>query len=518
MGSREQLACIALVHGLTCGCGHALAQGFNRRYDVLGQGLQENGWAIERSGENYLVIGTTPVVTSENIYINPIVYTLLLSAQGEVLASDTFVYEGHAVFPGMWNCMAPVRSGGFISGGSTFTDAWVQKHALWRVSPSGSINFLAEIGPEDQENFSRQAIECKNGDFLLVGETDSTGGIDASLVRTDSAGVLLWSRTYGGPYFDAGWSVDTTADDGFFVGGYYGYAPDIAYPDLWVFRVDGDGDTLWSRVWGEEFNDLMVNLTTKANGNPVLACAVRHFEEDEAHAYMAELDAADGSFIWQREYGPAVSGTSLTAPKEVAPGQGHIVVGALFDPIGGYDSGVMLRTSDTGDSLWMRTFYYHDSLVNYGWGYLYDVVSTLDGGFIACGTSHGEVGAPLPAGYSQDVWIVKVDSLGCIEPGCNIPMGISTQITNLRGALAIAPNPVASGGEVSVQVTLPESLRKEALRLSVVSADGKLITEQILSSRTSAVALPTSGFAGGLYHLHLISGGTWVAGAKLIIE
>jgi hypothetical protein len=233
---------------------------------------------------------------------------------------------------------------------------------------------------------------------------------------------------------------------------------------------------------------------------------------------MAELDADDGTFIWEREYGPAGSSNSLSIAKEVAPGAGHIAVGALVDNIGGYDSGIMLRTSDAGDSLWMRTFYYHDSLVNYGWGYLRDVVSTLDGGFIACGTSHGEVGGPLPPGYSQDVWIVKVDSLGCIEPGCNIPMGITAQITNLRGALSLSPNPVASGGEVNVQVTLPEGLRKEALRLCIVSAEGKLIAEHVLSSRSTAIALQTSGFAGGLYHLHLISGGTWVAGAKLIIE
>ncbi len=44
------------------------------------------------------------------------------------------------------------------------------------------------------------------------------------------------------------------------------------------------------------------------------------------------------------------------------------------------------------------------------------------------------------------------------------------------------------------------------------------MAEQSLSSRSTAITFQTSGLANGLYHLHLISGGTWVAGTKLIVE
>jgi hypothetical protein len=122
-----------------------------------------------------------------------------------------------------------------------------------------------------------------------------------------------------------------------------------------------------------------------------------------------------------------------------------------------------------------------------------------------------------------------VDSLGCIEPGCNIPLGITTQITNLRDALTVFPNPVAQGGTLTVQVALPEGFRKEPLRLSVVSADGRLVEELDLTlrsaeasregdSHTSQFTLHTSTYASGLYHLHLTSGTTWLSGAKLVVE
>ncbi|HMZ49259.1 MAG: T9SS type A sorting domain-containing protein [Flavobacteriales bacterium] len=512
---RATIACLVLAHGLPpFGGGHALAQGFNRRYDVLGQGFQENSWAIERAGNGFLAIGTTPYITSDSLYYNPVFYTLLLDQAGAVLGSDTFFYEAHATAPGTWNCTARRMNGGYVSGGGTLSQTETGRHALWLVDPGGHVDLVTEFGGEGQFNTSRQAIECKNGDFLLVGETDSTGTIDASLVRTDSAGVVLWSRTYGGPYFDSGWSVDTTADDGFFVGGQYGYSMSGPYARQWVLRVDAQGDTLWQRIWGDGLGHQNARLTTKANGDPIVAGGTTLVEYEDHFCYLSELAAEDGAVLWERHYDNAGFDMVLHIAKEVAPGAGHIAVGNAIDNEQGHDKGVMLRTMDNGDSLWLRTFVYQDTVMSNGKGFLYDVVPTLDGGFIACGPTYGEPGSPYPPGYSQDVWVVKVDSLGCIEPGCNIPMGITTQITNLKGALSLAPNP--AHGQCTVQVDLPLALRSEQLRLVVVSAQGQLVREVKVVQGRNTVDLST--LVPGLYHMHLANRDTWLAGAKLIME
>jgi hypothetical protein len=145
---------------------------------------------------------------------------------------------------------------------------------------------------------------------------------------------------------------------------------------------------------------------------------------------------------------------------------------------------------------------------------LRDVQPTPDGGFVAVGTTYGAINGNNPPGLSQDVWVVKVDSMGCLVPGCNIPLGITTQITNLKGALCVAPNP--AHGQCTVQVELPETLRSAHLRFAVVSAQGRLIREQKVAHGSNTLDL--SGLAPGLYHLHLANSDTWLAGAKLIIE
>ena len=173
---------------------------------------------------------------------------------------------------------------------------------------------------------------------------------------------------------------------------------------------------------------------------------------------MAELDQNNGEFIWEKWYGPVLNYTTLRVAKEISPVGGHIATGMAFAENSNFWQGILLRTADNGDSLWMRRYFYYDSLMTDGQGELNDVVPTLDGGFIACGFTQGSYTGPYPPGYSQDIWVVKVDSLGCIIPGCDdFSTVITEQATNLKEALAVYPNPVSSlngHGSTTVKVTL----------------------------------------------------------------
>ena len=124
-------------------------------------------------------------------------------------------------------------------------------------------------------------------------------------------------------------SVDTTLDDGYFIGGSYRVGEENL--EQWVQRVNAVGDTIWTKVWGSEFNDAPARVFTKANGNVLSASAWTYAPNSTAtQCYMAELDQEDGSILWEEWYGPVLNYTTLRVAKEINPGGGHIAVGMAF--------------------------------------------------------------------------------------------------------------------------------------------------------------------------------------------
>jgi hypothetical protein len=236
--------------------------------------------------------------------------------------------------------------------------------------------------------------------------------------------------------------------------------------------------------------------------------------------YIAVLDPGDGHVTWSHQYGPPLFSTTFFAGKECLNGD-IIACGVSYD--GGQHQGLLLRTTSNGDSLWMRHYAFHDSVIDQGSGRFWDVLPTADGGFIAAGVAYQPFNAPYPPGYSQDAWVVKVDSMGCIVPGCS-GVGITEQFTNLGDALKLYPNPVHD--QLHVGIHLPGNFATNGpLTLTVTSLEGKLVLQQQLppllgrgAGGEGDVLLDVSSLTAGLYSLHLSDATRWLAGKQFVVQ
>ena len=63
--------------------------------------------------------------------------------------------------------------------------------------------------------------QTNDSGFIAVGNTNSfgAGNSDIYLVKTNSLGDSMWTRTYGGVSADKGFSVRQTYDGGYIIGG-----------------------------------------------------------------------------------------------------------------------------------------------------------------------------------------------------------------------------------------------------------------------------------------------------------
>ena len=353
---------------------------------------------------------------------------------------------------------------------------------------------------------------------MITGETSASGtSLDGFLLKVDSLGNLEWVQTYGLPnrteYLT---TVDLAPGNGYYLGGQLD-AGGGNY-DQWLIRVDSAGTVDWDEQYGTQLNDAPnAHVTSLDDGSVVFATGWATVSQYVLNLVLVKVDAS-GMLVWDQAYGADGTNTTLYAVKEVSPGGDLIAVGESSHPDA--FNGVLLRTTAQGDSLWLRYYHYADSVWTLGKGTLRDVMPTPDGGFIAVGTAYPSSNNPNdPPIYGQDTWVVKVDSMGCLEPGCHVITGLQSQVTNWRGGLRLWPNPVPAQGQLHVAIDLPAGFAlRGPLRLALTDAAGRLVQEHALPGGVSSFSFPVSSLPAGLYHVHLLDATRWLSGGKVVVS
>jgi hypothetical protein len=239
--------------------------------------------------------------------------------------------------------------------------------------------------------------QTADGGYIITGETESFGAgvYDVYLVETNAAGDTLWTRTYGGPSNDEGYSVQQTTDGGFIVAGFtesFGAGGD----DVYLIKTDAQGDTLWTRTYGGTDDDRGNSVRQTVDGGYIIAGWTYSFGAGDSDVYVIKTDA-HGDTIWTRTYGGPGLDVGNTV-QQTADG-GYIIAGTTKSFGVGWSDVWLIKTSASGDTLWTRT---------YGGPYIdrgNSVQQTTDGGYVVgVSYSHG------PAHY--DLWLVKTNASG----------------------------------------------------------------------------------------------------------
>ena len=207
-------------------------------------------------------------------------------------------------------------------------------------------------GAADDWAYSVQ--QTADGGYIVAGYTNSfgAGDYDFYLVKTNSQGDTLWTRTYGGSDDDWAYSVQQTADGGYIVAGYT-YSFGAGDDDFYLVKTNSQGDTLWTRTYGGSGDDEAYSVQQTADGGYIVAGYTSSFGAGSGDFYLVKTNS-QGDTLWTRTYGGSGYDGAYSV-QQTADG-GYIVAGYTGSFGAGSDDFYLVKTNSQGDTLWTRTY------------------------------------------------------------------------------------------------------------------------------------------------------------------
>ena len=235
--------------------------------------------------------------------------------------------------------------------------------------------------------------ETPDGGYLLVGREyfEAPYYSRARAVRTDGDGDTLWTRIYGGDTWYGFLSVEPTSDGGFILTGDQ-FDPDVNEGN-WILKLNADGDSLWSTFWAWDL-DHATDAVETPDGGFVVTSVEFGSGEGTLAACLIRL-SANGEVTHHRFYHDNWTSRSNRSITRASDG-GCVVAGTISHDNADF---WLMKTDDNGDSLWSR---------NYGtqsneWGQ--SVCQDFDGGYLIAGLKRIEL-------IGDIIWVVNTNADG----------------------------------------------------------------------------------------------------------
>jgi hypothetical protein len=295
-------------------------------------------------------------------------------------------------------CVRQTSDGGFIAAGGTLSfGAGNADVYLLRTNSEGDTLWARTYGGSDLD-LAVSVQKTSDDGYIIAGGTFSFGAgmADVYLLKIDSVGNIIWTRTYGGFSLDAASYVEQTSDGGYIIAGQtmsFGAGDN----DFYIIKTDSSGDSLWTRVYGGSGSDECRSIQQTSDGGYIVGGITYSYGAGDADVYLLKTDP-DGDTLWTRTYG----GTDedwCNYVQQTSDG-GYISAGWTMSFGAGWQDAYLLKIDPSGDTLWTRTFGGETS--DYG----YSAQQTADGGYVVAGGSYS-----YGAG-NYDFYLIKTDPSG----------------------------------------------------------------------------------------------------------
>ena len=311
------------------------------------------------------------------------------------------------------------------------------------------IEWQACYGSKWSESLNN-ACQTPDGGYILVGISpgDSVGGIwttnygdsDFAVIRIDSVGNVVWSKTYGGDKLDGAYAITKgIRPNRYYIAGVSrsesstNYHSPSTNGDAWMIAINDAGDLIWQRCYGGYKGDVFEAVVQINDSNVVYGIGSTGSDIDEGdvtgvsadanpEAWICKIDANTGMLIKAKAYGGTRTDMLFRAiPRSnsfIAMGWTESKDHDVWNYYGAHASNGWILNIDTAlNIIWQK------SIGSSGGGKIIEIINTSDGGFAVLGSTINNAGdtsmfnfmvsnMPNSTNPKREAFIIKYNNMG----------------------------------------------------------------------------------------------------------
>ena len=393
---------------------------------------------------------------------------------------------------------------------------------------TGDTVWVKELGNNSFQEGGHELIKTSDGGFAIMGYYFPVIGTQRqklTIHKTDSLGNLIFRKEYTTDINKDhhAYSLLQTNDGGFLIfgfrayeGTYLGGVGTANKNDMVLIKTDALGTQQWSKIYPPwEWKQILfygLDLQPLPNGEFLMAGVKSYALFQPGNTYV-------GKYFFSKinDLGEFID--SITLPKDYyffrinrlkPKSDGNFwAIGAERDTFTEGQTGLIIKITPELEVLWKREYRVSppESTMH---EMLFEGVEMSDKGFVLCGRAYG----PLVDSTNQNGWIIRVDSFGCLEPGCQLNSAVEAPtIQEQVIGITLSPNPTS--GQVNLALTHEGAV---LLGVRVLDLQGRVVSDMqyLRSAGWRECVLDLSGEPAGVYVAQVRTSKGW--GVRKIVK
>jgi hypothetical protein len=296
------------------------------------------------------------------------------------------------------------------------------------------ISWIKTLGgaKNDQAN---SVVNTQDGGYAVLGFTQSNDGdisdksnesFDYWLMKFNAADELEWNKTYGGSLDDRGNKIIQTQDGGFLLIGEskssdQDLSSNAGSYDFWVVKLTSSGLVEWEKSLGYLGAD-KANSVIQTSDNGYLITGVLDVTASEGagnsrvlHAggdYWATKISQNGATLWTKYFGGTLSETPYDLIETLD--NGFLLVGTSDSEDVDIQNNIgaydfwVVKIDALGNLLWEKS--YGGSEIDEA----YSITNTADGNYVIVGNTRSNNNDITINNGDADLWLIKINPMGVL--------------------------------------------------------------------------------------------------------